>query len=124
MNLEARFFSPEEYDAEQHNNPLEQGMTPVDILRPEDDTCPVSSDSESEGILVFLEDDTSSRSSTRDSSFQMILQFDTSPDLLSAPDSVVVPTEGILVILVFICYFSQFVFLRTLHGSSCRTESA
>ena len=38
MNLEARFFSPEEYDAEQHNNPLEQGMTPVDILRPEDDT--------------------------------------------------------------------------------------
>ena len=53
----------------------------------------------------------------------MMLQFDTSPDLLSAPDSALVPTEGILVILAFICYFSRFLFLRTLRGFSHRTES-
>ena len=33
----------------QHNNLFEQRMTPIDILRPEDDTCPVLSDSEYEG---------------------------------------------------------------------------
>ena len=58
MNLEARFFSPEEFDAERdmdhHSSPLEQRMTPADILRPEDDTCPVSSDSESEGIFIIF----------------------------------------------------------------------
>ena len=50
MNLEARFFLLEEFDAErdmdQHNSPFEERMTPIDILRPEDDTCPVSSDYE------------------------------------------------------------------------------
>ena len=55
--------------------------------------------------------------------FQMMLQFDTTPDLLPAPDSAVVPTEGVLVILVFICCFQSVLFLRTLHGSHSCQES-
>ena len=39
---------------DQYSIPFEQRMTPADIVRPEDDTCPVSSDSESEGIFVIL----------------------------------------------------------------------
>ena len=39
---------------DQHSIPFEQRMTPADILRPVDDTCPVSSDSESEGIFIIL----------------------------------------------------------------------
>ena len=52
-----------------------------------------------------------------------MLQFDTSPDLLPVPDLAVVPTKGVLIILAFIYYFSQFLFLRTLRGSSYCTES-
>ena len=58
-NLEARFFSPEEFDAERdmdkHRCPFEQRMTPADILRPEDDTYPVSSDSTTDGIFTILQ---------------------------------------------------------------------
>ena len=52
-NLEARFFSPEESDVErdmdQHRGLFEQMMMPVDILMPEDDTYPLSSDSDYRG---------------------------------------------------------------------------
>ena len=91
----------------QHSSPFEQRTTPVDILRPANDTCPVSSDSESEGILVFLEDDTSSSSSTVPAPVQRMLQPSTSSAEVPEPDSSVAHMEGIFVFLHFFFFVGQ-----------------
>ena len=80
------------------------------------------------GRAAFSDDTKdSSRSSivtAPDSPFQMMLQFDISPDLLPVPDSAVVPPEGVLVILHLFVAFSQFLFSRTLCGSHSCLESS
>ena len=43
--------------------------------------------------------------------------------IVTAPDSAVVPTEGVLIILHLFVAFSQFLFLRTLRGSHSCQES-
>ena len=45
-----------------------------------------------------------------DSLFQMMLQFDISPDLLPVPDSAVVPPEGVWSFYIYLLFLVSFYF--------------